>query len=173
MMKLSRFSVLLFVALLLGANVALARPSGFTGAHSGFSGGHGATSHGRGDFHGGGDGFHGGNWHGHGHGYWHGFYGGVYVDPWIYPWGYYPWGVSVTYPGAYVYGADPEVVVMPPPPQTYIEAAPEQQYAPAEAPAPSQPQSSDWYYCSNPDGYYPYVKSCSTDWQRVPSHPAN
>jgi hypothetical protein len=165
MMKLSKFSVLLSVALLFAAsaNVALARPNGFTGGHSGFSGGHGTSSHGHSDFHGG------SNWHGHGHG-WRGFYGGIYIDPWFYPWDYYPWGV--TYPGVYAYGADPDAVVMPPPPQTYIQPGPDQQYAPAEAP-PSQSQSSDWYYCRNPEGYYPYVKSCSTDWQRVPSRPAN
>jgi hypothetical protein len=24
-----------------------------------------------------------------------------------------------------------------------------------------------WYYCSNPQGYYPYVTQCSTDWRPV------
>lgn len=24
-----------------------------------------------------------------------------------------------------------------------------------------------WYYCSNPKGYYPYVRTCNTNWQRV------
>ncbi|WP_317203675.1 hypothetical protein [Janthinobacterium sp.] len=24
-----------------------------------------------------------------------------------------------------------------------------------------------WYYCANPQGYYPYVKECSTDWRVV------
>ena len=31
----------------------------------------------------------------------------------------------------------------------------------------------DWYYCSNPDGYYPYVKLCASGWQRVPPQPIN
>lgn len=24
-----------------------------------------------------------------------------------------------------------------------------------------------WYFCSKPQGYYPYVKQCSTDWRAV------
>lgn len=26
---------------------------------------------------------------------------------------------------------------------------------------------SYWYYCERPDGYYPYVKSCTRDWTRI------
>ena len=37
-------------------------------------------------------------------------------------------------------------------------------------PAPAAPQY--WYYCSNPQGYYPYVPQCPTTWQRVPAQPA-
>jgi hypothetical protein len=28
-----------------------------------------------------------------------------------------------------------------------------------------------WYYCDTPDGYYPYVKSCSHEWTRIPISP--
>ena len=28
-----------------------------------------------------------------------------------------------------------------------------------------------WYYCDQPGGYYPYVKVCSKDWQRLPVLP--
>lgn len=28
-----------------------------------------------------------------------------------------------------------------------------------------------WYYCDAPDGFYPYVKSCSHDWTRIPISP--
>jgi len=28
-----------------------------------------------------------------------------------------------------------------------------------------------WYYCDQPSGYYPYVKVCSHDWQRLPIMP--
>jgi len=28
---------------------------------------------------------------------------------------------------------------------------------------------SDWYYCHNPDGFYPSIKACPSGWQRVPA----
>ena len=28
-----------------------------------------------------------------------------------------------------------------------------------------------WYYCDTPDGFYPYVKTCSHDWTRIPISP--
>ena len=31
--------------------------------------------------------------------------------------------------------------------------------------------SGAWYYCNNPDGYYPYVKHCNSAWQAVPPTP--
>jgi len=31
--------------------------------------------------------------------------------------------------------------------------------------------SSYWYFCRDPQGYYPYVKTCKADWQRVAPHP--
>ena len=34
----------------------------------------------------------------------------------------------------------------------------------------SEPQQY-WYYCDNPQGYYPYVASCSTGWRRVTATP--
>src|SRR6266481_4301010 len=35
----------------------------------------------------------------------------------------------------------------------------------------SQPYSSqNWYYCSDPAGYYPYVAQCNTGWQAVPAN---
>jgi hypothetical protein len=33
-------------------------------------------------------------------------------------------------------------------------------------------ETSYWYYCRNPQGYYPYVKRCPSGWMRVvPSPP--
>ena len=32
---------------------------------------------------------------------------------------------------------------------------------------PAQDQDSYWYYCENPQGYYPYVKSCPGGWMKV------
>jgi len=34
-------------------------------------------------------------------------------------------------------------------------------------PAPAQ----SWYYCADPQGYYPYVQSCKSQWQAVPASP--
>jgi hypothetical protein len=33
------------------------------------------------------------------------------------------------------------------------------------------PPAQVWYYCEMPQGYYPYVASCSVDWQQVPAAP--
>ena len=32
---------------------------------------------------------------------------------------------------------------------------------------PEQRQSGYWYYCQEPQGYYPYVKSCPGGWMKV------
>ncbi len=71
---------------------------------------------------------------------------GVAPAPW--------WGP----PYAYAYPAPP-VIVQPPP--VYEQAAP---------PAPSP---TYWYYCPNPQGYYPYISQCPSGWMRVvpPSSP--
>ena len=85
-------------------------------------------------------------WHGYHRGY--GFYG---FWPWYFPWTY---GYAVPYYGVSFY-ADAPV--------TYIEMAP------AESGA-VQPANS-WYYCTNPEGYFPYVKTCPSGWQTVPAQP--
>ena len=39
-------------------------------------------------------------------------------------------------------------------------------------PVPSGlPPMQSWYYCDNPQGYYPYVASCSLPWREVPAAP--
>ncbi len=140
------------------ANCAWASHGGGFGGHSSFSG-HSSSSGGHvgaraawgGGYHGGGWG--GGGWRGgwgpyRGYGGW---YGGVWLDPW-----------AVDYWPGY-YGGDPEVIVAPVQTPTYVEPAP----------VTNVPQSggSDWFYCGNPAGYYPYVRNCSVSWQRVPSTP--
>ncbi len=88
-------------------------------------------------------------WHGHngggwGHGHYRGWGGsGIYLGvPLVvgrpwYPYGYYP---------------QPPVVVQQTP--VYVEP---------------QKQEDDyyWYYCQNPKGYYPYIKSCRSGWMKV------
>lgn len=33
------------------------------------------------------------------------------------------------------------------------------------------PPAQSWYYCDNPNGYYPYVASCNGAWREVPVTP--
>jgi hypothetical protein len=40
-------------------------------------------------------------------------------------------------------------------------------YLPPAVTAP--PSGQYWYYCPNPQGYYPYVTACPTPWQPVPA----
>lgn len=92
---------------------------------------------------------------GHGH-FHHGARVGVYFGgPLFWP-GY-------AYPPSYYYS--PPLVVAPSAPLYYVEKGQE--------PLEYQPEggANDWYYCSDPDGYYPYVKQCRNAWQRVAPQP--
>jgi hypothetical protein len=92
------------------------------------------------------------------HDRWRGRFRGsvVFVDPWydpFWPYGYgFGWGYGWYGPPRYV---DRVTEYAPP--------VPDQDYGP--------PPEQYWYYCSNPDGYYPYVQSCNGDWQPVPVTP--
>jgi hypothetical protein len=89
---------------------------------------------------------------------------GVYYGAGYYrPWGYgYPYGYPYGYANPYYY--PPAVVTVPSAPPVYIEQAPQQATAPAA--------TGSWYYCANPQGYYPYVKECPGGWQAVPAQPS-
>jgi len=100
------------------------------------------------------------------HGYHHGPRArvGVYIGApvvlgaWHY--GYRPYyGYGHPYP---YYYPPPTVVTSPP---VYIEQSP-------QVSAPASPSASYWYYCANPEGYYPYVKECPKGWQQVAPQPA-
>ena len=100
----------------------------------------------------------------HGHGHHHhrprlsvGVYFGV---PFAVPWGVTYGHAWYAPPLHYTYLSPPLVIVRPPPePQVYIERAAPQSY---------------WHYCSNPPGYYPYVRQCPGGWmQVVPAPPPN
>ncbi len=94
----------------------------------------------------------GGHGHGHDHGHFHSSVGFYFNDP--YPWGpdpfFYPYR-------PYIYSPPPVIIEQREPP-VYIQRQP----AP---PAPTV--SSNWYYCQNPPGYYPYVQSCRQPWVNV------
>jgi len=79
------------------------------------------------------------------------FFGGsIVLGPWWPGYGLYPAYPYAYYPAPY-YPAPPVIVQQQPP--VYAKPAP--------------PQSDYWYYCENPQGYYPYVKSCPGGWMKV------
>ncbi len=110
-------------------------------------------------------------WHGHGHshlsiglGYYSpGFYGTYgYGGYGFGGYGYgYPFGFS-GYPFYYPSYVYPPTVIVPTTPPVYIQQQPAQ---------PAQPKTSYWYYCQNPNGYYPYVKNCPGGWLQVAPQP--
>jgi hypothetical protein len=64
-----------------------------------------------------------------------------------------------------VYAPPPAYYYPPPayyPPQPVV-------VAPQPAPPTISPQAQTWYYCDNPQGYYPYVSSCYSGWRQVPA----
>jgi len=62
----------------------------------------------------------------------------------------------------------PPVVYAPPP----VVVQPGYVAPPAPAAVmPAQPNPANWYYCSNPQGYYPYIRQCSGQWMTVPANP--
>jgi len=82
------------------------------------------------------------------------FRGGIWLGPG--PW----WGPPYPYYGPYPYYPAPPVVIERQPP-VYVQPSP-------------QPEEQDyWYFCTKPEGYYPYVKRCPGGWLTVvpPSAP--
>ena len=86
--------------------------------------------------------------HGGGHGWGWGW--GFGWSPW---WGY-GWGYPY-YPYYYPY-------------DSYYEApATAYQQQPAYQESTRQEEQSYWYFCTKPQGYYPYVKRCPSGWLKV------
>lgn len=78
------------------------------------------------------------------------FRGGIWIGP---VWGPGWWG-----PGYPYYGAPPVIIQQQP--ELYFQ------------PAPQPREQGYWYYCQDPQGYYPYVKNCPMGWMKVvPSPP--
>jgi hypothetical protein len=143
------------------------RPRPGPGAGGGGGGGGGGPGGGGGGpgggGNGGGGGDHGGGHGGHNHGGgWYGYpyygWGYGFYDPfWPYPY-YYPYG---GYGYQYSYYPPPVAEEPPLPPEDYLDA-PDQG---------GNLQEQVWYYCEDPAGYYPYVRSCNSQWQTVPAAP--
>jgi hypothetical protein len=60
------------------------------------------------------------------------------------------------------YGYPSTIVTVPATPPVYIQQA---------APIDQQYPAGYWYYCNNPQGYYPYIKQCPNGWQQVSPTP--
>ncbi|MGB8337905.1 MAG: hypothetical protein WCD07_06740 [Burkholderiales bacterium] len=87
-----------------------------------------------------------GHWGGHGHGHWHSGFSLYLGLPLFWPYygpAYYP----------------QPVVVAPAPQVVYVEQA--------QQPVAPPPVQQYWYYCGNPQGYYPNVQACPGGWQKV------
>lgn len=90
---------------------------------------------------------------------------GIYVGPSVF-WGapfYRPY-----YPGPYYYPApyyEPAPIIVRPPP-VYIEQSTVITEQQQEAPS-----TNYWHYCSESKSYYPYVKECKGEWQKVLPQP--
>lgn len=115
-----------------------------------------------------------GRYPGYGYGGWRGGYWGPRVGYHYGGPGYWGWpGVWGGWPGAwgtwgagYGYGVGysvaPTVVYEASQPQVFIQQEP----APAAAPQVTT-DAAYWYYCTEPAGYFPYVKECSQPWLKV------
>ena len=57
-----------------------------------------------------------------------------------------PW-----YPYPYYYAPPPVIIQQQPP--VYVQ--------------PQQPEDTYWYYCPDPQGYYPYIRECPGGWMKV------
>jgi hypothetical protein len=149
---MKKFSLVLFTRIsliIIAVVMSFAMPGQVAAFHGGGGGGGGRG--------GGGHSFGGGGHYGGGHFYGGHFYGGGWG--WGWGWGFgYPYYDYPYYPyyGSYYpyYDNVPSTTV-------YVNPAQQQRV-----------KESYWYYCQKPQGYYPYVKQCQSDWMKVvPSPP--
>ncbi|HTY99849.1 MAG TPA: hypothetical protein VMB75_08445 [Rhodocyclaceae bacterium] len=113
---------------------------------------------------------HGGHGGGHGSGWGWGLFGlglGLALSA-----PYYPYYSAPYYPPAYYPPYQPPVVIQEP---IYVDPSPPQYVPQAPPPPQSEPQAPAaanwWYYCPKSRGYYPYVRTCPTGWERVSPTP--
>ena len=62
------------------------------------------------------------------------------------------WRGSFVIPFPYGYYPRPPVVIQQQPP-VYVQ--------------PEQLEENYWYYCPDPQGYYPYIRDCASGWMKV------
>lgn len=145
MKQITRTCLVLVLIGSIPSTSAWARGGGHGGGGGHLGGGHyGGWSHGHGGYYGG-IGLLG---LGLGLGYGLSYYGAPYYPPYYSPYYAYP----------------PAVIAIPATPPVYIQQTP---------PAAQQYPSGYWYYCNNPNGYYPYIKECPQGWQQVEPIPSS
>ena len=76
------------------------------------------------------------------------------------PWRYHGHGPRFYWSGTLVMGPWYPYGYYPPPPVVI------QQQSPVYV-QPQEEQPYYWYYCQDPQGYYPYIKSCPGGWMKV------
>jgi len=84
----------------------------------------------------------------------------VGIGLWLGP-GWGPgWGWPYYYPSYYYpyYPAEPPIVIQQQP-EIYVP------------PTPQEEQPVYWYFCKDPQGYYPYVRQCPSGWMKVEPTP--
>jgi len=79
------------------------------------------------------------------------------------------WGPRYFYRGPYYSPYYPTVIAVPASPPTYIEQSPTASEESAAATPALEP--GYWYYCTESQTYYPYVRECPSGWQRVSPQP--
>jgi hypothetical protein len=90
-----------------------------------------------------------------------GFYFGGPFFGWPYYYGF-PYGYPYSYGYYYPYS---DYYPYPYPDEAYP-------YPPQSPPGPAAAApESNWYYCDDPKGYYPYVASCNKQWREVSPTP--
>ena len=98
-------------------------------------------------------------WGGYGYynpGFWGNYYGPGFYSPYSYR------AYDYTDPFFRPYYTYPPIVTAPSRPPIYIQQ---------QEPKRAQPKTNYWYYCQNPQGYYPHIKECPGGWTQVAPQP--
>jgi hypothetical protein len=72
-------------------------------------------------------------------------------------------------PPYYAYSYPPAIAMQSSPP-VYIERGDQQDEKQDQLQLQQPP--AHYYYCTNPQGYYPYVRVCPRGWEQVPAQPS-
>jgi len=153
---MKRFAMIVLAAMTLVGGIGVANAQ----MHGGSRGGSVAS----GGWHGGGSWHGGGNWNGGWHGGHTRFVVGVGFGAPFWGWGWWPG----YWPGYYCPAYYPAYPAYPYTYEPYsYDAYPSGTYIEQNAPTPSPARGDYSYYCPDPAGYYPQVRTCAKGWLRV------